>query len=88
MLRLVTLSSKNQITLPSELIGYLKIEPRTQLLLESVKGEIRVKPLKPSIVGKTAGSLTKHVVKSKLGVPFAKIMTETKRIVTKELAIV
>jgi len=38
------------------------------------------KQLKNSIVEQTAGSLTKLVPPSKLGVPFSKILKETKKI--------
>lgn len=45
-----------------------------------------LRPIKKSIAAQTAGSLTKFVDPKKLGVPFAEILAETKKIVAKELA--
>lgn len=85
-MKIVKISSKNQITLPQEMLKSLQVAPRQSVLIDQRGEEIVVKPLKESIVEQTAGSLTKYVHPSKLGVPFATVMEETKRIVAKELA--
>jgi len=85
-MKIVKLSSKNQITLPVFSLSLLGIQPKSRLLVEGDKEKIILKPLKRSITDELAGSLTKYVPKSKLGNDFSKIMEETKTIVAKELA--
>lgn len=85
-MRIVTLSSKNQITIPKALLEQLQVYPRSKLLITAEKDTIVVKPLKKSIVDELVGSLTKYVHPSKLGVSFDVIMEETKKIVAKKLA--
>lgn len=84
-MRIVTLSSKHQITIPKALLEQLQVAPRSKLLIRAEKDAIMVKPLRKSIVDELAGSLTKYVHPSKLGVPFNVIMEETKKIVAKKL---
>lgn len=85
-MRIVTLSSKHQITIPTALLEQLQVYPRSKLLITAEKDTIVVKPLKKSVVDELAGSLTKYVHPSKLGVPFDVIMDETRKIVAKKLA--
>lgn len=85
-MRIVTVSSKRQITLPAELLAHLDIEPRAKILIEEEKNSIRLRPIKKSVVDELAGSLTKYVHPSKLGVPLKVIMEETKKKVAKDLA--
>lgn len=85
-MRIVTLSSKNQITIPIALLQQLQVYPRSKLLITAEKDAIVAKPLKKSVAHELAGSLTKYVHPSKLGVPFNVIMEETKRMVAKKLA--
>lgn len=85
-MRIVTLSSKRQITLPVYMLNSLGIEPRSKILIEEGKENITLKPLKRSIIDEVAGSLSKFVPASKKGKFFSEIMEETKRIVAKQLA--
>lgn len=85
-MKIVTLSSKHQITIPKALLEQLQVSPRSKLLIKAEKDAIMVKPLRKSLVDELAGSLTKYVHPSKLGVPFDVIMEETKKIVAKKLA--
>lgn len=85
-MKIVKISSKNQITLPQEMLRNLQVTPRQNVLIDQRGEEIIVKPLRESIVEQTAGSLTKYVHPSKLGVPFAKVREETKKMVAEELA--
>lgn len=78
-MKIVKISSKNQVTIPSELLASLNLEPKEKLLLEAEKGRLVMKPLGVSVVEQTAGSLTKFVSPSKLGVPLSKILKETKK---------
>lgn len=85
-MRVVTVSSKRQITLPAELLVQLGIEPSNKIIIEKEKDIITLRPLKTSIVEEVAGSLSKFVLPSKRGRSFSEIMEETKRIVAKKLA--
>lgn len=85
-MRIVTISSKRQITLPIELLANLGIGPKSRILIESEEENITLKPLRTSVVSQVAGSLSKFVLPSKRGKPFSDIMEETKRIVAKQLA--
>lgn len=84
-MKLSTLSSKNQITIPAHLLTHLSIKPGSKLLIDSLDDILIIKPLKTSIVEGLAGSLTKHVDPSKLGVSFDQIMAETKKVISKKL---
>lgn len=85
-MKIVTLSSKNQITIPNDFLISLGAQSVNKFLLKQDKDVIIMKPLKTSIVDEIAGSLTKYVSPDKLGVPFEKIMEETKRITAEKLA--
>lgn len=85
-MKLVTLSSKNQITIPKETVDQLQLLVTRKLILEYKNETIVLKPLKRSIVEQTAGSLSRYVSKKKLGKSFKSIMEETKRKAAKELA--
>lgn len=85
-MRIVTLSSKHQITIPKALLKQLQVAPRSKLLIKAENDAIMVKPLKKPIADELAGSLTKYVHPSKIGVSFDLIMEETKRKVAKKLA--
>ncbi|OGY07858.1 MAG: hypothetical protein A2700_00430 [Candidatus Blackburnbacteria bacterium RIFCSPHIGHO2_01_FULL_44_64] len=85
-MRIVTISSKNQITLPKKDLDELAIKPSSKLIVEKQKGGFFLRPVKGSIVHELAGSLKPYVDPKKLGVPFEKVMKETIKIVTKDLA--
>lgn len=85
-MKIVKISSKNQITLPASMLQSFDIYPRQQVLIEKRADEIVIKPLKKSIVDEVAGSLEKYIPPSKKGIPFSKVLEETKKIAARELA--
>ena len=76
-MNIVTISSKRQITIPKYLLLNLNLHPKEKVLIERHKDGVLVRPLKMSITKQLAGSLTKYIHPSKLGVPFDVIMEET-----------
>jgi len=78
-MKIVTLSSKNQITLPKELLFYLGLGARGRLIVENGDQKLILKPLKTTIVDQTANSLTRYINSSKLKKSFKKILKETKK---------
>lgn len=85
-MNIVKISSKNQITIPKEVLESLGVESQSRLLLQKESGNIVLKPIKGSIVEELGGSLKKYTKPSMLGVPFSKIMEVTKKRVAKKLA--
>lgn len=85
-MKIITLSSKNQITIPKEAVEQLQLLNTRKLILEYKNKEIVLKPLKISIVEQTAGSLTKYIPKNKLGKSFKTIMEVAKIKAARELA--
>lgn len=85
-MKIVKISSKRQITIPSELLLSLNLQPMGQLVVQAKDQTLIMKPLKTSIVEQTAGSLTKFVSPAKLGVPLSKILKETKKKTAAKLA--
>ncbi len=79
------LSSKGQITIPKEMQLMLNIGHRSKLALYPQNDVLIVKPLRSSIVEQTAGSLKNHIPQGKVGIPFSKVLDETKKIVAKKL---
>lgn len=78
-MKIVTVSSKRQITIPKDLLVGLNLQPRARLILEEENGALMMKPLRKSVVEQTAGSLTPYVSSAKFGLALAKIIKETKR---------
>ena len=78
-MKIVTISSKRQITIPKDLLVDLNLQPRAKLILQEENGALMMRPLRKSVVEQTAGSLTSYVSPAKLGVPLARIIKETKR---------
>lgn len=85
-MKLSTLSSKGQITIPAHLLATLHIKPGSKLLIDRYEGILIIKPIHISMTQELAGSLTSYVDSSKLGKSFTEIMAETKRAVAKKLA--
>lgn len=85
-MKIVKISSKRQITIPNELLLGLNLQPMGKLIIQAEDKTLIMKPLKTSIVEQTAGSLTKFVSPSKLGVPLSKILKETKKKTAAKLA--
>ena len=85
-MNIITLSSKQQITLPQEILIQLAFEPGSKLLLETDKEKIILTPIRKSIVDQLGGSLARYVASEKRGVAFEQVLRETKSIVAKKLA--
>lgn len=87
-MNLATLSIKNQITIPRDLLAALNFKPQERVLLELEKedGALVIKPLKGSIVQSVAGSLADKISSSKKGLPFSQILAQTKKTVAQKLA--
>lgn len=85
-MKIVKISSKKQITLPSELLLDLSLQPMEKLVVQAENDTLVLKPLRTSVVEQTAGSLTKFVSSSKLGVSLSKIRRETKEKTAAKLA--
>lgn len=85
-MRVTTISSKQQITIPMELLLALNMKPQGKVLLEPDGKKLVIRSLKNSIVEETAGSLTKYVRPAKLGKPFSEILEITKKKVAGEIA--
>ncbi|MBI4990718.1 AbrB/MazE/SpoVT family DNA-binding domain-containing protein [Candidatus Gottesmanbacteria bacterium] len=85
-MQIVTISSKNQITLPVNLLRNFGLSPTQKLLVDIEDGHIILRPLKKTIIGETAGSLTPYVAAAKLGRTWVEIIRETKKTVSKRLA--
>ena len=85
-MKLVTVSSKGQITIPKAVLTRLHVQHGSKLMLYPDKDSLLIKPLPASIVDQTAGSLKKFVKPTLLGIPFAKAREETQKVVAAELA--
>lgn len=85
-MKIVTLSSKNQITIPKEAVDRLELLPRRKLFMTYQQDKIILQPLRKSIVDQTAGSLTRYVAKNKLGKSWKTILSETKKKTARKLA--
>lgn len=85
-MRIVTISSKQQITIPKELLLALGLKHQGKLMLEAQEEALIMRPLKTSIVEQTAGSLTNSVSPSKLGASFSAILKEAKKKTAAKLA--
>lgn len=79
-----TVSSKSQVVLPKHLLEGLGISKGDRVLIYSDEKEIRMKPLRGSILDTVAGSV--KVSESKKGIPFDQVLEVTKRKVAKKLA--
>ena len=84
-MKLVKISSKNQITLPAEILANLQVAPYQSVLVDQRGEEIILKLVKKSIIEQTAGSLRKYIPKEKLGISFSRVREETQKIVAQEL---
>jgi len=85
-MKLATISSKGQITIPKAMQQHLQVTPGSRVILSPEKGTVLIKPLRQSIVEQTSGSLRKYIPKEKLGKPWNEIIEETQRLAAKEIA--
>lgn len=84
-MNIVTVSSKNQITLPKSILSFMGIRPSEKLMIEYKDEELILKPLSISIIDQVAGSLTSHVSSYKFKKSFNQILTETRKKVSRKL---
>lgn len=84
-MHLATLSKKNQITIPVSLLSSLDIRAGVKLIVKRKGDAVVLEPLSSTIVARTAGCLADAIPRSKKGLPFLRILKETKRIVAKKL---
>lgn len=85
-MKVATISSKGQITIPQDIQKLLNVTHGSKVVLYPDKKMLMIKPLKHSIVEQTAGSLRKYVHPAKLGKPFSVVREEAKNIAAKILA--
>lgn len=85
-MKLVKISTQNQITLPAGLLSELDLKPSDRLIIEGQKGQLLLKPLRGSVVEQTAGSLTAYVSPAKRQTPLLKVLKETQKKVAERLA--
>ncbi|MFH1840704.1 MAG: AbrB/MazE/SpoVT family DNA-binding domain-containing protein [Candidatus Shapirobacteria bacterium] len=85
-MKIVTLSSKQQITLPQEVLGLLAFEPGEKFLLEADREKIILSPMKKSVVSRVGGSLARYIPRAKRGVSFEQVMKETQKIAARKIA--
>lgn len=81
MMSLTKISSKNQITLPVAMMNELDLFKGQNIWMEIEKRKIVIKAAKKDIIDEIAGSLTKYVDPSLLGLSDKEIMQKTKKIV-------
>lgn len=84
-MKIATISSKGQITIPKDVQNLLNITHGSKVILYPEKNVLMIKPLKTSITNQTAGSLKKFVHPNLLGISFAKIREETQKLAATEL---
>jgi len=85
-MRLVTISSKRQITIPKDLLESLGLDVGQKAFIEKDRDKLSLRPVAVSVVEETAGSLNTFVPSSKLGASLEEIDRETRKIVSKSLA--
>lgn len=86
-MNIVTVSSKNQITIPKQMLRRMKIASHRRLVVEQKKHNVIVlRPLTKSIVEEVGGSLSKYLAVRKRAVSFSHILKTTKEITSKKLA--
>lgn len=78
------LSSKNQIAIPELVLQLVGLQSGDRVEINALNEAVYIKPLRTSIVESLAGSI--KISKGKIGIPFAKVLTETKKIAARELA--
>lgn len=86
-MKIVTVSSKGQITIPQDILkNILDIGYGSKVVLYPGKDTLIIKPLTHSISEQTAGSLKKFVDLKLLNTPFDKVRKVTQNLVAEELA--
>lgn len=79
-----TVSSKSQVVLPKHFLEGLGISRGDRVIIYSDENEIRMKPLRGSILDLVAGSV--KISEKKKGIPFERVLAVTKKRVARKLA--
>ena len=85
-MKIVTLSSKRQITIPKHILGDRILRPGDRMIIQREQDGLSIKPLGTSVVRETAGSLGQYIASAKRGVSLSAILRETKKKTSKKLA--
>ncbi len=85
-MKLATISSQRQITLPKALLKALDLEVKDRLFLMVENKQLIAKPITKSIVNELAGSWADQVAAGKKGQSFKEIMQSTKKNTARKLA--
>jgi AbrB family looped-hinge helix DNA binding protein len=85
-MKIATISSKGQITIPKNIQASLQVTHGSKVVLYADRNILMIKPLKNSIVEQTAGSLQQYIPKNKRAIPFSQVKEVTQSIVAKQLA--
>lgn len=85
-MKIVTLSSKRQITIPKYIFGEEVLRPGDRLIIQKEQDGLLIKPLGASVVRETAGSLGTYIPSTKRGISLSKILQETKKKTSRKLA--
>lgn len=85
-MKIVTLSSKRQITIPKYILEDRILRPGDRLIIQREQDGLLIKPIGTSVVRETAGSLGQYIPSVKRGVSLSVILRETKKKTSKKLA--
>ncbi len=78
-MNIVTLSSNNQIAIPSYLLRDLNFGPGDKLVVRRMGDSIGLDPIKGSVIKGLSGSLKKYIPKNKLNTPWKKVILEARK---------
>lgn len=81
-MNIVTLSSNNQIAIPSYLLRDLNFGSGDKLIIRKIGDYIGLEPIKGSVVKSLSGSLKKYIPKNKLNTPWKKVIMEARKAMT------
>lgn len=84
-MKIATISSKGQITIPRDIQALLNVGHGSKIMLYPHKNVVVMEPLKKSLTEQTAGSLAHLIPPEKRGIPWSKVIKETQKIVAKKL---
>lgn len=85
-MKIVTLSSKRQITIPKHILGDRILRPGDRMIIQREQNGLLMKLIGTSVVRETAGSLGKYIPSAKKGASLSEILRETKKKTSKKLA--
>lgn len=84
-MKIVTISSKGQITIPKAIQKTMNITYGSKVMLYPDKNILMIKPLRKSLAEQTAGSLAHLIPPEKRGIPWSKVIKETQKIVANKI---